>query len=201
MSAAVIATFNVLELTTTVARGLPFQRAMVPGAKPDPASTSVLAAPPSVIHGGEMELSRRAEIVKSSVFESVAAPVPVAGFWTAIFATPGCAMSAAVMVAVSSVICKLCCVTRGDPFHSTTEVETKPWPTIVSCNPAPPAVAEAGDSDVTKGVGCVPLWPPDPEDELVKELVEPPPPQPTAASQQHAMRMPIALRWTLMVCI
>ena len=44
-------------------------------------------------------------------------------------------------------------VGREDPFHRTTDEETKPVPFTVSVNAALPAYADAGDREVTTGGG------------------------------------------------
>ncbi len=65
---------------------------------------------------------------------------------------PAFAMSAALMVAVTSVALTYV-VVRGDPAQSTTELLINPVPLTVSGNPAPPWVALAGESEVMVGFG------------------------------------------------
>jgi hypothetical protein len=69
-------------------------------------------------------------------------------------AVPAAAMSAAVTAPVNWVE-ETYVVVRLDPFHCTTEVETKPAPLIVSVNAAPPAVAVLGLRLVVVGTGLV----------------------------------------------
>ena len=42
-------------------------------------------------------------------------------------------------------------VARGDAFQFTVDVAMNPLPFTVKVNPAPPAITEAGDSDVSTG--------------------------------------------------
>jgi hypothetical protein len=98
-SAAGTVTLIVESLTTEVGRSLPFHRITVPGVKPAPLSTSVVFPLPSLTDAGETALSLSAERVTSTVFELVAAAIPVAGFCTDTLPTPARAMSAALIVA------------------------------------------------------------------------------------------------------
>src|SRR5206468_3255993 len=96
------------------------------------------------------------EIVGTALLiESVRAaevPPPGVGVMTVTEAVPAVAMSAAGIAAVSCVaLTKV--VVRAAPFHCTVLPVTKPVPVAVSVKAAPPAVAVAGDTDVSVGAG------------------------------------------------
>jgi hypothetical protein len=63
-------------------------------------------------------------------------------------------MSAAVIAAVNWVE-EIYVVVRFEPFHCTTELDTKPVPLTVSVNAAPPATAVLGLRLVVVGTGLV----------------------------------------------
>jgi hypothetical protein len=79
-------------------------------------------------------------------------PPPGTGVVTVTLNVPALAMSAAVIVAVTSVELTYV-VARGDPAQSTTELLMNPVPLTVRVNPAPPWVALGGESDVIAGFG------------------------------------------------
>ncbi len=70
---------------------------------------------------------------------------------TVISAVPAVVISVFKICACSDVAL-LKVVARADPFQSTTELRKKFVPVIVSVNPAPPAVALAGATEVIVGV-------------------------------------------------
>jgi hypothetical protein len=82
-------------------------------------------------------------------------PPPGAGFATPTNATPGWAMSAAVILAVSCVpLTKL--VALALPFHCTEEPLTKLDPVTLSVKLGPPDVAFVAPSELSTGAG---FWP------------------------------------------
>src|SRR5271170_8076353 len=82
-------------------------------------------------------------------------PPPGAGLDTAISSVPACAISAAVMFALSCVaLTKV--VVRAPPFHCTTAPFTKLDPVTLNVNPGPPNVALVVLSEASTGSG---FWP------------------------------------------
>ena len=81
-------------------------------------------------------------------------PPPGAGLKTVTYAVPAEAISVARIAAVAWVA-ETTVVVRSAPFHRTLEPETKPVPLTVRVNPAPPAVADEGESEVMEGVGLL----------------------------------------------
>ena len=79
-------------------------------------------------------------------------PPPGVGVNTVTEAVPAVAMSPAGTAAVNCVALPKV-VTNAAPFHCTTELLTKFVPVTVSVKPAPPAVAEEGDSEEAVGTG------------------------------------------------
>jgi hypothetical protein len=79
-------------------------------------------------------------------------PPPDAGLNTVTAAVPAVAMSTAPMAAVNCVA-ETKVVARAEPFHCTTEVETRLLPLTVSVKAVPPAVAEEGFRPETVGTG------------------------------------------------
>jgi hypothetical protein len=77
---------------------------------------------------------------------------PSGGLNTKTNTVPGCAMSAAVTAASNCwLLTKV--VTRGEPFHFTTEPWRKSSPLTVRTNWLPPAVALTGETDAMDGAG------------------------------------------------
>ena len=93
----------------------------------------------------------------------VEVPPPGAGFTTTTWTVPADARSAVVAENCSSVLLmKL--VVRLDWLHCTAELERNPVPLIVTVVVGSPAVALAGETEVTEGLG------------VVVDVVVPPPP-------------------------
>ena len=86
------------------------------------------------------------EMVRLSAFETVPP-----GFVTVMLAVPGVAMSEAGMAALSWVLVTKV-VVRFDPFHLTTELETKFVPLTVNVKARPPANTALGLMLVSVGV-------------------------------------------------
>jgi hypothetical protein len=104
--------------------------------------------------------------VGAGLIENVTAgevPPPGAGLTTVTLAVPLVAMSVAAIAAVSSVA-ETYVVVGLLPFHCTVELEMKFVPFTVSMKPAPPAVPDAGDIEVTDGIGFG-GWELDPDDD------------------------------------
>jgi hypothetical protein len=75
---------------------------------------------------------------------------------TVTVAVPAVAISVAEIAAVNRVS-DTYVVERFDPFHCTTELDTKPVPFTVSVKPAPPAVPDDGLRLVVAGTGLLML--------------------------------------------
>jgi hypothetical protein len=81
-------------------------------------------------------------------------PPPGAGFTAVTEAVPAVATSLAEIAAVNCLpLTKV--VVRALPFHCTVAPETKFVPVTASVNPAPPAVALEGESEVGVGAGLL----------------------------------------------
>ena len=125
--------------------------------KPVPFTVRVNAALPDVALAGDSELIvgiGLAALIVKTAFPEV--PPPGVGLNTVTCAVPAVAMSAAVMAAFICVaLTKV--VVRLLPFQFTTVLEMNPVPFTVRVNAAPPAVAFAGDSELTVGTGLAAL--------------------------------------------
>ena len=169
MSAAEMAACNCVALTNVVVRAEPFQLTTELLMKPLPFTVRVKAAPPAVVLAGDREVTvgrgLGALMVNAELPE---VPPPGAGLETVTGAVPAAAMSAAEMAACS---CEALTnvVVRAEPFHLTTELLMNPLPFTVRVKAAPPAVALAGDREVTVGKGLGALM-------VNAELPEVPPP-------------------------
>jgi hypothetical protein len=98
-------------------------------------------------------------------------PPPGVGLITVRAAVPAVVRLAAGMMAVSDVA-ETKVVASAVPFHSTSDVATKPEPVTVRVVAAAPAWTEVGESDEMLGTGLLPEPPPE---------LPPPPPQPMTA--------------------
>jgi len=138
-------------LTNVVVRAVPLKLTTEEWLKLVPFTVSVKAAPPTVALAGES-----VETVGNGLFtvngEFADVPPPGAGFATVTLNVPAFAIAAAVMEAVICVALTNV-VVAAVPLKFTTDPETKFVPLTVSVNPAPPAVALVGDSDVIVGEG------------------------------------------------
>jgi hypothetical protein len=139
-------------LTNVVVSGLPFHSTTELATKFVPAIVSVNAAPPASAEVGEIDVSvgTGSLIVNGAPVSAV--PPPGAGFMAPTVTGPTIAISEAGTVAVREVaLTKV--VVSAVPFHNTTEALTKFEPVMVMVKPEPPAVAEFGETEVTKGKG------------------------------------------------
>src|SRR5580704_13610930 len=151
MSVAGTVAVSVVLLTWVVASFTPFHSMTEPTTKLVPVAVRVKAAPPCVGELGEIEVSVGTGL-STTKLEFPDVPPPGAGLLTVTANVPPFAISVARMVAVSSVaLTKV--VARADPAHFTTEVLTKFLPVTVIVNPAPPAFAVLGESEVIAGMG------------------------------------------------
>src|SRR5207237_5724910 len=157
MSAAGIAAVSCVALTKVVVRAAPFHCTVAPFTKPLPVSVSVKPAPPTIALAGDSDVSVGAGLFTANVC-AADVPPPGAGVITVTCGVPAVAMSAAGIAAVS-LVALTNVVVRATPFHCTVLADTKPLPFTVSVKAAPPAVAVAGDSDVSTGAGLVPTRP------------------------------------------
>ena len=105
----------------------------------------VKAAPPCVAELGEIEVSVGTGL-STAKLAAADVPPPGAGLVTVTLNVPAFAMSAALMVAVTSVAAHEQSWRERDPVQFTTELLQVSVPVTVSVNPAPPAVALLGES-------------------------------------------------------
>jgi hypothetical protein len=136
-----------------VIAGLDPKFIVAPVTKPVPVRVNVKAAPPAVAEVGAIDVSAGAEpLIANMRVPDV--PPPGAGFVTVTVAVPAVAISAAVITAVSFVaLTKV--VVLAAPLNFTTDVDTKPVPLTVRVKAAPPAVALAGEREVSVGAGLL----------------------------------------------
>lgn len=121
-----------------------------------PFTVSTKGAPPAAVVEGDSDVTvgtgfPTALIVNDPAFD---VPPPGVGLSTVTCADPAVAMSLARIDAVSCVALTNV-VERLFPFHRTVEDDTKFKPFTVRTNAAPPAVALAGDTEETDGIGLV----------------------------------------------
>src|ERR1700730_4570472 len=153
-------------LTKVVVKTEVFQCTFELETKFEPLTVSVKAGPPAVALLGEIELIAGTGLLMVNVL-GADVPPPGPGFVTVTLIVRAVAMSAAEIAAVSWWLLENV-VVRAAPFHFTTEVVMKPEPFTVSVKPAPPAVALAGEREVTVGLGLLIV--------NVSEFDAPPPP-------------------------
>jgi hypothetical protein len=153
MSAAEMEAISLVRLENVVVRGDPFQCTFEPETKLEPFTVRVKAGPPAVALLGEIELIAGTGLLTVNVFEADVPP-PGPRFVTVTLIVPAVAMSAAEIAAVSWVRLEKV-VVRAAPFQLTTEVVTKPEPFTVSVKAGWPAVALAGEIEVTVGLGLL----------------------------------------------
>ena len=153
MSAATMETRSSVLLTKVVGRPTPFHRTTDELTKLLPVTASVKSAPPATALLGLRAVATGVGFGATIVNVSAAdVPPPGAGVATVTGTEPAVAMSAAVIVARSSVaLTKV--VERGAPFHRTTDDATKLLPVTVSVKAGPPAMALLGSSAVATGTG------------------------------------------------
>ena len=150
ISAAVMAAVTWAPLTKVVVRLKPFHCTTEAPTKFEPFTVSVKADPPARALGGESVV-----IPGTGLFtENVAGfdVLPVEELNTVTCGVPAFAISLAGTVAVT---CELLTkvVVRATPFHCTTDVASNCTPFTVRVNPAPPALALEGESEVTERIG------------------------------------------------
>ena len=160
MSVAGMAAVSCVAFTKVVVRDAPFHLTTEPKTKLLPLTVRVKAPPPAVALLGTRVVNAgtglAALIVKVRALE---VPPPGAGLNTVTEAVPAAAMSVAGMAAVTCVAFTKV-VVRAEPFHLTTEPETKLLPLTVRVKAPPPAVALLGTRVVSTGTGFV--LPPEP---------------------------------------
>jgi len=151
-------------------RADPFQLTTELLMKPLPFTVRVKAAPPAVAVDGEIEVMLGkgfdALVVNAELAD---VPPPGAGLNTVTCAVPALAISVTEMAACSCVLLTNV-VVRLESFQLTTELLIKPLPFTARVKAAAPAVAAAGDREVTEGAGFV-----------VRTLTVPPVPDTAAA--------------------
>jgi len=134
-----------------VASGAPFQFTVEPETKFVPFTVKMNPGPPAVAQVGLSEL-----IVGTALIVKVWAVdvAPAQGFATVIEAVPAVAMREAGTVAVSCVE-ETNVVVSAVPFQFTVAPETKFVPMTVKVNCGPPAVAQAGLSELMVGLALM----------------------------------------------
>lgn len=145
--------FNCVLLTKVVVRLEPFQRTIETLTNPKPLTVRVNSGSPAVALFGEIIVIEGDGLLIVNVNE-LEVPPPGRGLNTVTFDVPVAAISMAEIAATSFVLLTKV-VGRSDPFHRTTELETKPAPFTISANAGPPAVALFGDSEVIPGNGLI----------------------------------------------
>ena len=153
MSEAGTVAVTLVLLTNVVVRLAPFHFTTLPCTKLVPFTVRVNCGPPAVALLGESEVAVGTGLLMVKFFECEVPP-PGAGFITVTGTVPALAMSEAVIAAVTFVLLTKV-VVRAEPFHCTTEVETKFVPVTVRVNAVPPAVMLLGESDVSVGTGLL----------------------------------------------
>ncbi len=137
-----------------VIAGLDPKFTVAPATKPVPVRVNVKAAAPAVAEVGAIKVSvgpAAALIVKDTVAD---VPPPGAGLVTVTVAVPAVAISAAVIAAVNCVA-PTNVVVLAAPLNFTTDVDTNPVPLTVRVKAAPPAVALAGEREVSVCAGLL----------------------------------------------
>ena len=150
MSEAKIAAVICVLLTKVVALGAPLKVTVAPFTKPTPLTVSVNVAEPATALEGESKpiVGTALSIVKEITFDVP----PGAGFVTVRLAVPAVAISAALIAPVNCVALTNVVVLAA-PLNFTTDVDTKPVPFTAREKAAPPAVALAGEREITVGAG------------------------------------------------
>jgi hypothetical protein len=152
-SEAGTAAVSEVALTNVVVSAVPFQFTTEPATKFVPVTVSVNADPPVSAELGESEVSVGAGLLMVKVCPEVVPP-PGAAFVTVTETVLPFAMSEAGTAAVSEVALTNV-VTSAVPFQFTVEPATKFVPVSVSVNVEPPAVADAGEMEVSVGDGLL----------------------------------------------
>ena len=144
-----MAAVSLVVLTNVVARAEPFHFADDVETKFVPLMVSVNAGPPALALLGEREVILGTALLIVNV-TGADVPPPGAGLNTVTGTRAPVAISAAVIAACNLLLFRNV-VVRGEPFHCTTDVETKFVPVAVSVNAAPPAILVFGAIDVSVG--------------------------------------------------
>jgi hypothetical protein len=134
---------------SVVVRAEPFQSTASPETKLLPLTVRVNVEPPAVALVGDSEVTIGAGALMAKAMELDEAPL---GGCTLTEAKPELAIKLA-GTAAKSCIAEPKVVARAEPFHSTASPETKLLPLTVRENAELPAIAPAGESEVTVGVG------------------------------------------------
>jgi hypothetical protein len=139
----------------TVVRGLPFHWTLEDGEKLLPVTVSVKLALPVTAELGLSNVIFGAGALIAKL-RAVDVPPPGAGVMTVTVAVPTLAMSVA-EIAACKVVLETKVVVRAEPFHCTTEEDTKLEPVTVRVKAASPAMDELGFRDpvAREGLGLV----------------------------------------------
>lgn len=154
VSAAVIAAESCcVALKKVVGRGEPFQLTTSPFTKPVPVTVSVRpVGAQKAVELGEMD-----EICGATIENEIWLDVPPpGGGLNTVTETDATTAISVLEIAAWTWVELTYVVFRPAPFHWTTEQGTKPVPVMLNVNPASPAVAVEGDSDVMAGTGSEP---------------------------------------------
>src|SRR5271154_4731780 len=151
-SEARIAAVSCVPVTKVVTRACPFHCTTDADVNPLPLTAMLAPAPPPLSDEGwteEIEGNGLPATVNAAV---VVTPPPGGGFDTETWAVPPYWTSVARMAACNCVLL-IYVVDRKELFHSTTDVEAKPFPLTVNVKAPLPAVAVFGEIDDRLGVG------------------------------------------------
>lgn len=126
---------------------MPFHCTDADESKFEPLTVSVKPFPPA-----RAELGFKEEITGAGGTMLKVTPFDVAPLSdTVTVAVPAVAIRSAVTAVLNSVLLSTC-VLNGEPFQSTTAVESNPVPSTFSVNGGPPAVVEVGSIEVIDSV-------------------------------------------------
>jgi hypothetical protein len=156
ISWAEIAACKLVFEAKVVVRALPFHRTSEEATKFVPVTVSVKPASPAntALGPSNTEVGVGLSIAKFSAPEM---PPPGVGVETVTMAVPVAATSAAVMAACK-VVLETNIVVRAEPFHCTTEEDTKLDPVTVRVKAAPPATDELGFREPVAREGLGLVW-------------------------------------------
>jgi hypothetical protein len=153
-SEAEMGAVSCVELTKVVGRLPPFHCTVETETKPVPITVNVNAASPALtLEGFSVEIAGAGLtgvlMVNKTALEL---PPPGEGLNTVTLAVPALAMSLPNTCAETRAL-DMKVVARSDPFHRTTELETKLEPSTTRVKPEPPAGVFAGAIALIEGVG------------------------------------------------
>lgn len=205
MSGAVTAIVTCVELLNVTVLALPLNVPVAPFTKLEPVMVKLNAAPPTVALLGESDVSVAGGLLTWKS-KGVEGPPPGAGLVMTTGKDPAVAMSAAV-TAIVTCVAETNVTVLALPLNVPVAPLTKFVPLIVKAKAAPPAVALAGENEVSVGTGLPTLalkfrWkyvvPPSPRtDEIMKKYCVPE----VAAKDTCDCAIPAAALWLHATCV